>query len=366
MSKDETLKAVKDLQNEHTAQKKTDKDLVDLLYGGEKISKASDIVQSTYDNLDYILEDYVISDCYLLVNLISLAKKDPKEITQLIKPKNNNEVSVRFYEAMVETINDSGDTCEVSFKATSKTKEYSVTKDEALNWKTCHKVLWPVVMEIAYAKHLEFTFKDKIFVQNLLPILGTDVTGRKIEEAYKGDFRHLLGELVSALTMVHLLGGKSAEKRYKKANNIKKFSEKGKYNTESEAMYNLIMKKLGQSKIINVSFRDGNKANKNDAKKHGLTVISLADSFIKNPENLKGKIVFHQGKEKVAKWLTTNKISNLDKLCTNKNKDKLLNFIVDLWPKYTVTSKTQRGIITGHSYLITDAFEYEGYKIYNH
>ena len=370
MSKDETLNSAKNLQNEYLRQKQSPKNssqkkdklnLIDLLYNkvnDTKIPLASDIVQSTYDDLEYVFGNHVISDCYLLTNLLSLVKKNPKKIMELITPKNENEVSVKFYGAGYESHNINGNIYEVRFKQASTQMSYSVTRKEALNWKTCHRALWPVVIEIAYAKHLQHTFTDKNFISNLSLVLGSNLTLSKIDASINSNYRKLLEDFASSLTIVYLLGGKSIEKIYIKPNEIEKFSERGKYNSEAENTFKLIQEKLSHNKLVTVSFRDGRKLNKRDATSHGATAVSMAKTFKQNPDELKK--IYSKNKSKVDEWMHKNN-TNLEKLSQDEN--QLIDFVVDIYNKLLTNSKTQYGICTEHEYAVVGTLDnLDGYN----
>lgn len=74
----DSIKNMKDANSRQRQENNQGGSLVDRLYNeinGQKIPRVSDIVQSSYDKLDYIFGNFSIEDCYLLSNLISLAKK---------------------------------------------------------------------------------------------------------------------------------------------------------------------------------------------------------------------------------------------------------------------------------------------------
>ena len=133
--------------------------LVQSLYNGENnLPSINDINQAGYD-LEYYDKGYPIGDCYLLAVLMGLVNQRPEFIKNtLIKEKNENEVEVTFHGVKVNTSKleiENGDINLLNCEPDGKTYTYSVTKEEAIKWKTAHKALWPAVIEIALAKYSE-------------------------------------------------------------------------------------------------------------------------------------------------------------------------------------------------------------------
>jgi len=134
-----------------------EKSLYNFDKSNKRIPKASDIDQGSYSNLNYVLKQYGLSDCFLLTNLMGLAKTRPNFIqNEIIKVKNENEVIIGLYEHKTPPkVKIKENSISLTFEPVSSKSFYPVTKAEALKWKTCHLALWPVVIEIAYAKHLK-------------------------------------------------------------------------------------------------------------------------------------------------------------------------------------------------------------------
>lgn len=283
--------------------------LKDSLYNddgkGNKIPRASDIDQGSPSKLNYILKQQVLGDCYLLTDLIGLTKKDPKFITdKLITVKNDNEVEVHLYESKEPTIKINGNFIKIKSEPGLK-KSYSVKKDDAINWKTSHKALWPVVIEIAYAKHMvnlskQLTDKNLDAMidaminnfQKQMPQLTPDIL-KEIKKQMEGpvseqylnnaskDLKGALNGGSSALALTHLTGKPSSQMVLQKmdttmleklaknidkktideiksfggvdTSGVKKFSNE--YSAPASAIYNKIQNKLKQNKIITVSFK---------------------------------------------------------------------------------------------------------------
>lgn len=135
------------------------KSLQNSLYNninGTKKPVISDIDQGSYNNLQYFMSG-TLNNCYLLTGLMHLAEKDPDFITNnLIKAKDNNEneIEVCLYKIKKEPkIVNKNYALSTTYCTELEPVLYTVTKDEVLNWDTSHRALWPVVIEIAYAKH---------------------------------------------------------------------------------------------------------------------------------------------------------------------------------------------------------------------
>lgn len=329
--------------------------LVERLYneiGNKKVPRVSDVVQSSYDNLDYVFGYLSIEDCYLLANLISLVKKGSNNITELIKINNNNpnEVYVEFYSAdCTEITQDTPLELEVTFKAVGSKRSYKVTLEEALDWKTCHKALWPVVIEIAYVKHLDD-------VWNLVSEKMLSALGNRLQILCSPDPRKRLGALVSALAMVHLVGGTAVQRIFLPGANkeFKKFATKD-YNSKALDLYNLIETKLRNNKCVTASFQNGNKK-KIDTDKVASAAISRAKSWKNNPQKFEQ---LYSSRPSAKYWMDKNKIKPEE--LAKKSEDYIKDFILDTCVGSEI-SKTKLGIHTAHEYAVVDVDTEDGYK----
>lgn len=353
--------------------------LKDSLYNddgkGNKIPKISDIDQGSPSNLNYIIKYYELGNCFLLTNLMGLVRKEPKFITdKLIIIKNDNEVKVILYETKKPIFKVKGNIIEVESKPDSK-KSYSVTKDEALKWKTSHKALWPVVIEIAYAKHIKDLMKKNTNLSD-----GGDLLQ---------DLRYLARQGgTSAIALAQLTGKtsrkiyyqnydinqlqnfekyKSIDEKTKKqiesfkgndVSDIKKFPNK--YSDSALKIYNKIQKKLKKNKIITAAFKDKTPYTDNSA--ISLMVINLANEVQKNGKyTLYGLNNIFKEKD-YKKWLNEHNLT-LDKL-EGQPYETCKQFVLDTadLTELPKISKTKIGIEAGHAYLVLDTLEHEGYK----
>lgn len=353
--------------------------LKDSLYNddgkGNKIPRDSDIDQGSPRNLKYIIKYYELGNCFLLTDLMGLVRKNPKFITEkLITVKKDNEVKVILYETKKPIFKFKGNTIEVENIPDSK-KSYSVTKDEALKWKTSHKALWPVVIEIAYAKHIKELTKKNTNSSDDVDLLQ--------------DLRYLARQGgTSALALAQLTGKTSRKvyyqnydinqlqnfKKYKgidektkkqiksfKGNDtsdIKKFPNK--YSDYALKIYNKIQKKLKKNKIITVAFKD--KTPYTDNSTISLMVINLANEVQKNGKyTLYGLNNIFKEKD-YEKWLNEHNLT-LDKL-EGQPYEICKQFVLDTadLTELPKISKTKIGIEADHGYLVLDTLEHEGYK----
>lgn len=114
-----------------------------------------------------IVQSSDLNDCYLLTNLMGLARSNPSFIKNFIKIKN----AINDMDARNEGCKHM-DSNGVEILNSVKSKEtFSVTKKEEIKWETFHKALWPVIIEIAYAKFL--CEKSNCETMNLRGIYGS-------------------------------------------------------------------------------------------------------------------------------------------------------------------------------------------------
>lgn len=325
IDKNEVIKAMNEMKEENTKNKPIRKarkemwkqqSLKDSLYNdenGQKIPRISDIDQGSDSKLNYILKQHFINDCFLLTNLMGLAKTRPNFIlNELIKIKNDDEVEVLLYKhKLIPKIKDKEHSITIIFEPDGKVS-YSVTKNEALNWKTSHKALWPVVIEIAYAKLLkDVALQNKEEVEKqmrttLRPILEqqireklkllldeVDFSDEEINKSVDKLIDNALQEIQSenlnlrdllkgggtaSVALTNLTGVKSKTKGFIIPENlitdelrqqIKKFKGfdtkdiktfSGEYSPQAIKIFNNILKNLRNKKIITVSFKGVNPA----------------------------------------------------------------------------------------------------------
>ena len=338
--------------------------LVQSLYNDGDVPKISDIDQGG-DNLTYQFKSYSINDCYLLTNLMGLAKKNPNFIKEIIKIKNENEIEVTFHEIKI-TDKKKDNKVVVTCEPTGVKKSYSVKKDEAIKWKTCHRALWPVVIEIAYAKFL------------------------KNNVGYFRDVYKHGGH--SAVAMSHLTGKKSKYEEYTQVDQprLKDYSNV-KYDSATEKIYNKIKKSLDEKKVVTVAFRLKSvnqlreeseslffgeklfnpsplKTNSND-----LAYIILGRvkdiRACKSAEDVKRELDNRIFNQNYKKWLIKNNLK-LEDLITLDEK-KLYEFLAyhianpSRFTTYTTgmqLQEKQEGITANHSFLVLDVLEHEGLK----
>ena len=345
----------------------------------------------------------------------------------MIKIKNDNKVEVCFYKPKEPTIKIKGNATKITYTPSSKKFHCSVKKDEVIKditkWKTSHKALWPVVIEIAYAKYqvyrtnqfmlnncidelvdhelqgwikmhqymIDFSYSKKDVPKDMITSIR-----EKIIKSFKGcpeaeKLRNKLNWGIPAATLMNLTGKTSShvtfqnlgkdiiemiEKYFKSVkeetisqlksfddidkSNIKKFSTK-EYDGPVLAVYNKIQNKLKQNKIITVGFKNTT-PQKIDNSLIALKVLLLITD-LKN----KGKDVILTysnifKKDKYEKWLNENHLT-LDDLKDQSN-ETLKKFVLETadLTKKSIISKTKTGIGSGHAYLVLDALEHEGYK----
>lgn len=386
---------------------------------GIGVPSVSDIDQGSYSNLDYIFQKNMLADCFLLTNLMGLAKNNPKLITsELIKIKSDNEVEVGFYE--VERFQDT-DTKELESQAKvnltakfskegSTRKYYSVKKDEAINWKTSHNALWPVVVEIAFAKFIQDSVKNSEDQQKILKskleetiiialkddeMIDEDELKKRVDAALAkalskdADFRQFLGVGgIAAQTLTALTGKDCTQKaliyieglneRGVTEGQSKAFPEKG-YSTQEINIYNGIESKLKSKKIITVSFKGHSPAVagmsdtqtdaqvfKADAKQKAITVMGLviklkSDSAERTVEALIQINALE--KQKYKNWLKKHKLTSLGEL-KKADDDIIKSFVLETvdFTKLIKISKTKKGVGARHAYLILGTQECGGYK----
>ena len=250
-----------------------------------------------------------------------------------------------------------------------------MSKAEALAWKTCHLALWPVVIEIAYAKHLKSMLiknKDQIeksmrtsmrplikqqVKQYYVQPLGRDPSDSEleetVEEAITEELKNLLDQNsdlrtmfkdggIPSVTLTYLTGAKSKQKIFANANmditklipdldeklkqeyqnfkgvdisGIKAFQ--GKYSPEALKIYDKIQKKLNSGKIITAGFK-------------GVNPL-VATSMLSNtglPKTDNNEIAFTT--IQLAKSLKVNPLDTIDDLTL---KDSLKKETYEKWLK---------------------------------
>ena len=369
--------------------------LKELLYNeknGDTEPRNTDVAQQSTGETIFDMND-VISDCYLLALLMSVARKHPDRIKKLIKVKSDNRVDIGFHGLTAATSEDKSK-IKYKFKPTSKIYNYSVTKDEALNWKTYHKALWPVVIEIAYAKHIQAVHSGDI-KHHILYLLKLD---RKLIPNNSKSLKDLLNFGVSSITNAEIFGESSVQEVYLRnldpsilrqmdkdtvdeiIENSPKF-RKFKYSPESDKIFDKIKTKIDQGLFVTATFK---KSKNNDIfigdSEDGLSIkvyehfIKLHDS--KKLQESKIKKYYLKGYEERQKWLEANGIPSFDGLFVDRKvkngfKVNLLNFIslfIDL-RKYTqnhlisgAVSKTKTGVYGDHVYAVVAYVEKDGYK----
>ncbi len=372
--------------------------LKDSLYNdenGKRIPRDSDINQSDYSHPGYSLKGYALQNCYLLSNLMGLARKNPNFIqNELIKVVDDDTVEVSLYEAKMSTKTKKVDeaVAELSFLEfvfePGSRKTYEVSKEEATKWETLHLALWPVVIEIAYAKHLKYISaqKEESNVKNVIQLElkkelmrahadDPNVTEKEIDEQTQDSMKKLLEDKnlrqffkyggCSAEALTHLTGARSKQKFY----TLKKIylfarSKGVPYTSEENYIYKKINKKLNNGKIITVYFYDNEKQDYDSvASDVNLLAFSLKKDAEKTVDALVSRDVFT--KKKYEKWLKDRNLKLKDLKGEGKYKDKLRKeFIletVDYGHRYKI-SKTQSGIHMSHSYVVLDTVEKGGYK----
>lgn len=238
----------------------------------------------------------------------------------------------------------------MTFKATGSQRSYKVTLREALAWKTCHKALWPVVIEIAYAKHLDSVL-DRVS-RKMFDALGSD----RLKILFDTNCRSRLGALVSALAMVHLVGGTAIEHIFLPGanKNFEKFATKN-YDSKALQVYNTIETKLENNKCVTVSFQYGRKIKK-DSDKIASAAISRAKAWKNNPTKFEQ---LYSRRPEARKWMDKNKIT--PKELAEKSEDYITDFILDAFVDSKI-SKTKSGIDTGHEYAVVGVDIKDGYK----
>ncbi len=142
---------------------------------------------------------------------MGLANKNPTFITdKLIQITTDNEVMVSFYRTEDNCHNvktdGHGNIDALIFEPSTKKRFYSVTKDEALKWRTSHKALWPVVVEIAYAKFISNEFQDKI------KYFSAEDRDKLLSRIDPADLRKIIAGGLAAMTLMHLTGARSKQK----------------------------------------------------------------------------------------------------------------------------------------------------------
>ncbi len=374
----------------------------------------------SYSHLNYVLKGYGLNDCFLLADLMGIAKNNPDFIQNtLIKIKNDNEVEVGLYETKPPIIKATENMVKITFESTGSKNFYSVSKSEALNWKTSHSALWPVVIEIAYAKHLKnIAAGDSKKVEESLKTTMRPVIKRQVEEAFKAfgitptpenieseiesvisaamqellkdniNLRDLLkGGGSSALALTHLTGAKSNQRLYGIDNvigeNIKK-TFKGvdtstikpfpnQYSDAVLKIYDKIKNKLESKKVVIVGFKGPSAlptsilnfsgSPKTDNADIALAVIGLANSLKKDSATTMSQLVSNDLlKKNYTDWLNANKL-DFKKLgsTTDENRKKFILENVN-FEKNLKISKTKTGISAAHAYLAVGTLEHEGYK----
>ena len=398
--------------------------LKDSLYNdegdGKKIPRVSDIKQVSYDHFNYVLKGYGLNDCFLLADLMGIAKNNPDFIQNtLIKIEKDDEVEVGLYETKPPIIKATENMVKITYESTGSKKFYSVSKSEALNWKTSHSALWPVVIEIAYAKHLkniaagdpkkvEESLKNAIRpvmepqVEEAFKARGVDPTPEQIETEIELVASAAVQELLkdninlrdlfkgggfSALALTHLTGAKSKQRLYGIDSvideNIKKIFKgvdtstikpfPNEYSGAVLKIYDKIKKKLESNKIVIVGFKgsstlptsilNSSDLPKTDNEDVALAVIGLINSLKKDSKTtIRGLISQDILKTTYKDWLATNKL-DFEKLksTTDENRKKFILENVDFGKKFKI-SKTKTGIIAAHAYLVVGTLEHEGHK----
>ena len=356
--------------------------LKDSLYNddgkGNKVPRASDIDQGSHHDFGYIAKGYVIPDCYLLSDLMGLAKNNPRFIQdKLIQTTgNDNIVNVWFFETKLDFVtkrkSDIYNTTKVIFSPSGSKKSYSVSKDEALKWKTSHSALWPVVIEIAYAKYIKEKCYDKSYTQ----VAGkstaepesppkkkprkSDTTDSSAPKTEDLELRKIYEIGFSSRSLTELTGATSRMKSFTfPATEIKAFEDK--YSPQALKVYDEIQKKLRSNKIISIVFKNLNRRGNNDI---AFGVVSLAINLKSDPNGIinaltsKGVLT----EKKYTEWLTKNKLT-LEKLKTASDKicEQFILENVD-FEKYFKLSKSKSGLSNNHAYLVLGTIESNGYK----
>ncbi len=380
--------------------------LVESLYNGKnRLPSVKDIDQGGND-LKYDEKKYCIGNCYLLSALMGLAHQRPEFIKNtLIKEKNENEVEVTIHGIKINNSEKQSNSVAFTqtFEPNGKTYTYSVTKDEALKWKTTHKALWPVVVEIAFAKYLNdleienLTENSELASKEILEMIERDLKEitdadkiKKIKEDYDElkeaiyknklktllikKFKQELENNINALrklfmgylhskALTHLTGAKTVDKVFdiKDYKNFAKFKTSN-YNPEVIQEYHYLKNQFNSDKVISVSLFHGRK-NYSEALCKSIIDITKNIKF-KNKNKIKKLFEsLNIEPEKYLKWLKTHGIDNLDNL-SGSNPSFIIESIIQNLPDDTINyiSKTKHGIVQNHCYTVTNLFEYGGYK----
>jgi len=390
---------------------------------GKIAPRSSDIDQGSSYNLEYMANSQM-NNCVLLACLMNLAKSRPEFImNDLIKIKNENEVEVTLYEpnedSPKEKVKDG--LINVSLANSNSKKTFIVSKEEALNWKTSHRALWPVVVEIAFAKCLkecklkkgkevlnntEYINKvvnrliekfeeaagEKCNDENrkeLLKIFVDSISEEtlKLEEC---SLRYAFGNGMVSAEVLNMLTGERSKaksfivppgpieiakdeetykmlKEFKKPNivSVKAFQSK-EYHPEILKVYNKIKQKLESKNIVIATFKNVSDAKiKKDVASIAIRILINAD-FAKSDtadfiECCKEGNILNQ--EAYEKWTSKNDLKTVKDFSIS-DAVKFVLEIVDFQKAYEEIkiSKTKSFILNDHAYFISDVFSYEGYN----
>lgn len=126
--------------------------------------------------------------------------------------------------------------------------------------------------------------------------------------------------------------------------------------------YNYLEKQLKAGKIVSASFYH---SRKNSLGSLNEVIIDLAKSIkFKNKEEIKNLLdILDVEPKKYLEWLKKHNIAALDSL-SKLPLNTIIESILENLPYDTSIniSKTKHGIMSKHSYIVTNAFEHGGYK----
>lgn len=394
-----------------TTEEIREKSLHELLYNesnGKRKPLSTDIKQGG------------INDCYLLANLIDLAKTKPDFImNELITTEGQdpNIVKVNFYEngPINIKINFDKEKLNMDFMANkSKKHTFTVTKQEAMNWSAQHKAFWPIVVEIAYAKFSKIFKRGKLvkrLVDNIneMYVLASyspkeplirriPATAEKIistasktslppefEEklsknalSYEKELKNEINEIsISNLAYTHLTGMPSK----KHSQNLYMNDKKGikpfttNYSDDALKLYKKIQQNLQSNHFVCATFNtvfvhttalDAERSAELACDPKNFEDLNLSEDFKdKFQQFINSKILEDLGlppSYKIIRGADQHRFYRFDSLPEKERKQLLTEFFTINLPNMKESSKRHIGILGGHSYTVLDCMEHDGYK----